>query len=297
MATFPYRSLFAAQRKPVALRATHVGVAVVGAENHECVFPELQLDQLVEHLADALVHRGHHLHVGYLDRGFLFTSILFRAALDRAVRPLKRRVHRLVRDIQAERPRLVFVDKPQRVLRDQVRRVALLLDRLKAVPPVVHLHTVVMRQVVDVATDEPAKLVEAVVHRIEFFTVTKMPLAKNGRGVACLRQQLRERVLALPQAAMMIRHLRIGVDHSRHAGAFLIAAREQPGAGRTAHHATRMVVGEAHPLSGHAIEVRCLEPATVGAGRVVAHVVRHDDDEVRLGGVGAQQRQHRANQA
>ena len=180
MAALPHGSLFAAQRKPVTFRAAHVGVAVVGAENHERIFLELQLDQLVEHLADALVHRGHHLHVGCLDRGFLFTSILFRAALNRAVRPLKRRVHRLVRHVQAERPRLVFVDKPQRVPRDQVRRVALLLDRLQAVPPVVHLHTVVVRQVVDVATDKPAKLREAVVHRVELFFVAKMPLTVNG---------------------------------------------------------------------------------------------------------------------
>ena len=96
---------------------------------------------------------------------------------------------------------------------------------------------------------------------------------------------------------MVIRHLGIGVDDSGHAGAFLVAAREQPGAGRAAHHAARVVVGEAHPLARHAVEVRRLEPATVRACRVVTHVVRHDDDEVRLGGVGAQQRQHRANQA
>ena len=261
-------------------------MAIVGAENHERIFFELQLDQLVEHLANALVHRTHHLHVGCLDRGFLFTSILFRAALNRAGRPLKRRVHRLMRHVQTERLRLVFVDKPQRVPRDKMRRVALLLDRLQAVPPVVHLHAIIMRQVVDVATDEPAKLVEAVVHWIKFFTVTKMPLAKNGRGVTCLCQHFRERVLTRPQAAMVIRDLGVGIDYSRHASAFLVAACEQPGAGRTAHHATRMVVGETHSLSGHAIEVRCLEPTPVCAGRVVAHVVRHDDHEIRLGGVG-----------
>ena len=281
----PHRPLFAAEREPVTLRATHVGMAVVGAENHERIFLELQLDQLVEHLADALIHRGHHLHVGFLDRGFLFAAILFRTALDWAAGPLKRRVHRLVRHVQAERLGLVFVDEPECMPGDQMRRVALLLDRFQAVPPVVHLHPVVVRQIVDVATDKPAKIRETVVHRVELFFVAKMPLAKDGRGVVSLGQQFREGVFTRPQAAVVIRHLRVGVDDRRHAGAFLVTAGQQPGAGRAAHHATRVVVGEAHSLAGHAVQVRRLEPATVGAGRIVAHVVRHDDDKVRLGGI------------
>ena len=148
-----------------------------------------------------------------------------------------------------------------------------------------------------VGVRQPKVIIEAVLHRQKFLVMPKMPLAVNGRSVAGLRQQFRERMLADLQTTMMIRHLGVGIDHRRHTSAFLVTAREQSGAGRAAHHAARVVVGEAHPLARHAVEVRRLEPATVRACRVVTHVVRHDDDEVRLGGVGAQQRQQRANQA
>ena len=42
------------------------------------------------------------------------------------------------------------------VFRDEASRVPMFLDQLEAVPPIVRLHAIVMRQIVDVAGDETA---------------------------------------------------------------------------------------------------------------------------------------------
>ena len=78
-------------------------------------------------------------------------------------------------------------------------------------------------------------------------------------------------------------NLGIGVDHTGNTGAVLVATGHQSGTSRAADIAAGVEVGEFHPLLGHAVQMRGVDFTAVAARIAVAHVIGHDDDEVRFG--------------
>ena len=73
------------------------------------------------------------------------------------------------------------------------------------------------------------------------------------------------------------------MDHGLDARALLIPAREQPRARGRADVARGMEIRESHALGGEAVNLGRLEVGIAEAAHAgMAHVVDHDDDDVRL---------------
>ena len=281
---FPVAPLESAQR-PVG--SPLVG-PVVGAEEDQRVLRQAQPLDRGHHPADTLVHLLHHLPIGLLDVGLCGSlaggpGASGRAPLGRIAGALVGTVYGLVGDVDAERPALVLLDESSRVPGNQMGHVARLLNQLQPLPPVVHSHPIVVRNVVDVAADVSAEAVESVVHRIELLLVAQVPLAEDGRLIADQLEPFGKGDLGYLQAAMVGGDLGVGVDHPRDAGPLLIAPGDQSRARGAAHVSAAVEVGKPHPLGGQLVQVRRFDPAAVGAGVAVAEVVGKDDNHVGFG--------------
>ena len=86
----------------------------------------------------------------------------FRAANGGIVWSLQGGVYGFVCNVEAKGRVFVVFDELHGMLRDEVRGVAFFFDVFEALPPVVHFHAVVVRDVVDVAADISAKAIKLV---------------------------------------------------------------------------------------------------------------------------------------
>ena len=195
-------------------------------------------------------------------------------------------MRRAVREVQKERPARVALDEPhrpvgvarhQRRLRRAGQRLAdcgLALDepqrrvelrRLRVPGPHV------------VRVGESEELVEPLARRQVVRAVAEVPLADRRGRVAPGFEHFRERGLAGREAAGVLRPQR-----PRDADAVRVAAREDRRPARAAHGLRDVEVGEAHPLTRQAVEVRRadrLRPVT--AEVAVTQVVGDDQHHVR----------------
>ncbi len=174
---------------------------------------------------------------------------------------------------------MVF-DELHRMLGDEMCGIAFFFDVFKALPPVVNLHSVVVRYVVDVAADVPAEAIENVVHGIEFFVVTEVPFAKDGRSVAGFFEQFGKGDFRGIQSQIVVGVFGVGVDYCGHACALLVASGEQPGARGAANGTAGVKVGEFESFAGHLFHCGRVDPAPIRAGIAIAHVVGQYDDDV-----------------
>ena len=277
MPAFPNRALVPAQRRVghgVLARAP-----VVRKKEDQRVFRNARVSNRAHDFAQAVVHRLHHLAIRA--RGIVRMKVfLFRPANRGIIRPLQRGVYGFVSHVQAKGHILVVFDELHRMLRDEMRGITLFLDVFEALPPVIDFHAVVVRDIVDIAADIPAKPIKPVVHGIEFFVVTQVPLAKDRGRITGFLEQFGKGEFGGMQPQVMIRVLRIGVDHIGHACALLIAAREQPGARGATHHTAGVKVRKFEALARQEFHCGRVDPASVRAGIAIAHVVCQDDDDV-----------------
>ena len=183
VAAFPYRALVPAQRSVGFGILT--GAAVVGKEEDEGVFLNAEFSDCAHDFGQAVVHGFHHLAIGF-SRVVGMKVGFFRTANGGVVRSLQWGVYGFVCNVQAKGRVFVVFDELYRMLGDEVRGIAFFFDVFEALPPVVHFHAVVVRDVVDVAAYVSAKAIKVVMQGIEFFVVSKVPFAKDGRGVAGL---------------------------------------------------------------------------------------------------------------
>ena len=169
--------------------------AVVGKEQYEGPFAQAEFLQLLDDLTDPLIHFLDHLSVGLLHifarpgRRKLATD----GALGLVIRPLVGIVRCLVRQVEAEGSVAVLLNELQRVLGNQVCRIAFFDGVLVLMPPVVVAGLIDVRKEVDVAADVPAERIEPMVDGVVVAIVSQVPLAKNGGGVTRLFQQLGKR--------------------------------------------------------------------------------------------------------
>ena len=183
VATFPYRALVPAQRGVGFGILT--GAAVVGKEEDKGVFFNAEFSHCAHDFGQAVVHGFHHLAIGFpgvvgMKVGFFWT------ANGGIVRSLQWGVYGFVCNVEAKGRVFVVFDELYGMLGDEVCGIAFFFNVFEALPPVVHFHAVVVRDVVDVAAYISAKAIKVVVQGIEFFVVPEVPFAKNGRGVSSL---------------------------------------------------------------------------------------------------------------
>ena len=181
VAAFPYGAFAPAQRGIGFGILT--GAAVVGKKEDEGVFLDAEFSHCAHNFGQAVVHGFHHLAIGF--SGVVGMKVrFFRAANGGIIRSLQWGVYGFVCNVEAKGRVFVVFDELYRMLGDEMRGIALFFDVFEALPPVVHFHAVVVRDVVDIAADISAKAIKIVVQGIEFFVVTEVPFAKDGGGVA-----------------------------------------------------------------------------------------------------------------
>ena len=277
VAAFPYRALVPAQRGVGFGILT--GAAVVGEEDDEGVFFNSEFPHCAHDFGQAVVHGFHHLAIGFsrvvgMKVGFFWT------ANGGIVWPLQWGVYGFVCNVEAKGRVFVVFDELHRMLRDEVRGIAFFFDVFEALPPVVHFHAVVVRDVVDVAADISAKAIKVVVHGIEFFVVPEVPFAKDGRGVAGLFEQFGKGDFRGVQSHIVVGTFGIGADHFGHARTLLIASGEESGARGAANRTAGVKVGEFKAFASHLFHCGRVDPASVRTGIAIAHVVGEYDDDV-----------------
>lgn len=223
VAAFPYRAFVPAQRGIGFGILT--SAAVVGKEEDEGVFFNAEFSHCAHDFGQAVVHGFHHLAIGF--SGVVGMKVrFFRTANGGVVRSLQWGVYSFVGDVEAKGRVFVVFDELHRMLGDEVRGIAFFFNVFEALPPVVHFHAVVVRDVVDVAAYISAKAIKIVVQGIEFFVVPEVPFAKDGRGVAGLFEQFGKGDFRGVQSHIVVGALGIGADYFGYACALLIASGE-----------------------------------------------------------------------
>ena len=110
-----------------------------------------------------------------------------------------------------------------------------------------------------------------------------VPFADRERAVTGIAQDLRERARVDRNRAALARKTAVGVRDDRHADRVVVAPGEQRSAGgRAQRRRVEARVREAARREG--VHVRRLDLAAVAAEAAEAHVVEHDDDDVRAAG-------------
>ena len=255
------------------------GAAVVGKEEDEGVFFNSEFSHCAHDFGQAVVHGFHHLAIGF--SGVVGMKVgFFRTANGGVVGSLQWGVYGFVCYVEAKGRVFVIFDELYRMLGDEVRGIAFFFDVFEALPPVVHFHAVVVRDVVDVAAYISAKAIKVVVQGIEFFVVTEVPFAKYGGCVARFFEQFGKGDFRGVQSHIVVGTLGIGADHFGHACALLIASGEESGARGTANRTAGVEVGEFKPFAGHLFHCGRVDPAPVRTGIAIAHVVGEYDDDV-----------------
>ncbi len=223
VAAFPYRAFVPAQRGVGFGILT--GAAVVGKKEDEGVFLKAEFSHCAHNFGQAVVHGFHHLAIGF--PGVVgMKARFFRAANGGVIRSLQWGVYCFVCNVEAKGRVFVVFDELHRMLGDEMRGIAFFFDVFEALPPVVHFHAVVVRDVVDIAADISAKAIKIVVQGIEFFVVTEVPFAKDGGGVAGFFEQFGKGDFRGVQSHIVVGALGIGTDYFGHASALLIASGE-----------------------------------------------------------------------
>ncbi len=277
VAAFPYGALVPAQR--CIGFGVLTGAAVVGKKEDEGVFFNAEFPHCAHNFGQAVVHGFHHLAIGF--SGVVGMKVcFFRTANGGIIRSLQWGVYCFVCNVQAKGRVFVVFDELYRMLGDEMRGIAFFFDVFEALPPVVHFHAVVVRDVVDVAAYISAKAIKIVVQGIEFFVVTEVPFAKDGRGVASFFEQFGKGDFRGVQSHIMVGALGIGTDHFGHACALLIASGEESGARGAANGTAGVEVGEFKSFAGHLFHCGRVDPASVRTGIAIAHVVGEYDDDV-----------------
>lgn len=277
VAAFPYGAFVPAQRGVGFGILT--GAAVVGKEDDEGVFFNAEFPHCAHNFGQAVVHGFHHLAIGF--PGVVGMKVrFFRAANGGVIRSLQWGVYGFVCNVEAKGRVFVVFDELYRMLGDEMRGIAFFFDVFEALPPVVHFHAVVVRDVVDVAADVSAKAIKIVVQGIEFFVVPEVPFAEDGGGVAGFFEQFGKGDFRGVQSHIVVGALGIGTDHFGHACALLIASGEESGARGAANRTAGMKVGEFESFAGHLFHCGRVDPASVRTGIPIAHVVGEYDDDV-----------------
>ena len=248
--------------------------AVVGGENHDRALADFQFIQRGDQSPDEGVGVAHHaLQLVPAGGG---VALVWRRH-ERTVRECHREVehHRFVAVLLHEVDEEVAVDvRPELAL---VRFAA--GTGVNVGVPV----TLVARRVAGLVAGPYGPVVEAVFfQRVGFDTkIVDLPLAGDGRGVAGGFHHLRKRGVLGPIEVTDAPARDIPVVHP--AGAPRVLAGEQRGAGRRAlRHRPRVVKLEA--AFGQAVDVRRLNVVCAVAGDpVLAEVVHHDEQDIRLG--------------
>ena len=130
-----------------------------------------------------------------------------------------------MRDVKTKRSALVLFDKLQRVLVDEVCRVALFLRFPLALPPIVGHVIPPVIDVIDVATDITHKVIESVIHRMILrclLCIAEVPLANEPRRIAVLFKKFGKGDLVFVQTFAMFRVIRMRVNHRFDTSALLI---------------------------------------------------------------------------
>ena len=280
VAAFPYRALVPAQRGVGFGVLT--GAAVVGKEEDEGVLLNAEFPHCAHDFGQTIVHGFHHLAIGF-SRVVGMKVGFFRTANGGVVGSLQWGVDGFVCNVETKGRVFVVFDELYGMLRDEVRGIAFFFDVFEALPPVVHFHAVVVRDVVNVAADISAKAIKVVVHGIEFFVVPEVPFAKDGRGVAGLFEQFGKGDFRGVQSHIVVGTFGIGADYFGHACTLLIASGEQSGARGAANGTAGVEVGEFKPFASHLFHCGRVDPAPVRTGIAIAHVVGEYDDDVGFG--------------
>ena len=246
--------------------------AVVAVEKDERVVADPLLVERGDDTADLVVEARDHAGVGAA-RGVLDVRI----AVDVFLRRLVRRVRGVEGEIEIERlVGVLRLDVFDRVVAEELGRVALLADRLVVAIPVEHAMLLV-REVIQLADHRAVLVVEAALPGpILLVGVAKMPLADDRRLVAGFLEALRHEPLGGVQA--------VGGDGGNDGGLQAVAERITPGhQGRARRRAHRLHVElrELRALRGELVEVRRLDVrASVEADILPAEVVGDDVDDV-----------------
>src|SRR5688572_16078926 len=122
--------------------------------------------------------------------------------------------------------------------RNQVCRVARLVDEIDVAPPIRKTSLINVRMKIDVTADIAAKLVEAVPPRIKLPVIAEMPFAHECRAMASRLEQFGKRDLRrLQPMVIALAARRIGEHDLVHSAPLLIAPGEQGGARRRTYRA------------------------------------------------------------
>ena len=272
----------------VALAREHrvARAAVVAVEDDQRVLAQLLLVERLEHAPDLLVHRVDHGGVGAPAR---LGDVL--VLVEVLLRRLVGRVRRVERQVEVEGLRRVaLADVLDRLVADQRRRVALLLERLVVLVPVEHA-VLLVREVVDLADQRPVLVVEAALFRpVLAIGVAEVPLADDRGLVAGFLERLRQRHFVRRQSVETGRR-----NHERlQPVAERIAPRHQARARRRAE-GLHVELRELRAGRRELVDVRRADVRAVEAHVLPAEIVGEDVEDVRLARGGSRTRVRRGD--
>ena len=281
---FPYRPLaieqWPAVRQPLA--------AVIVREDHDRVVREPETFERLQDFPDALIDGFHHRSVVGTSGGAVLLRQLLGTGSRRGRRfagCLIRPVRCVVGDVHEERTlrRGALLDEPDRPIRDEIRHVLaveLWIDARVVLPEIGSRRPAVMVVEVDVAAQEPEKILEPMGARPGSHRCSEMPLPDETRGISVVLQQLRERC-----ARDLQRRYRPS-DNAVDEVTLLISPIDQTRPRRTAQHAVRVKVGEFNSIASKAVDVGRLDVgSTIAAQIAISHVIAHDQHDVGTSGL------------
>ena len=171
-----------------------------------------------------------------------------------------------------EETHCLVAERVRHVERPVVRR------RVRIVPHG-HLPGAVQLEIVRAAADQAEVFVESPIRRPVGPALTNVPLARHERRVARFLEHFRDRDAAVVQVALVGRAAAV-VDHVPDPRLVSVESGQQRCAGRAA--AARVVeLSEAQSLRCQRVQVRRRDLAPVASDVGEAHVIGHDDDDVR----------------
>ena len=225
----------------------------------------------LEHAADRRVHRVHHRRI---DSPVAIRDVVVLG--DHLLRRLQRGVRRAERHVEEKRLRAVApLNQPNRLVGQQVGRVALLVHRLAVAHPVqIPAPGVGVCVVVDEAAEKAIEMIEPapVRHRV-FVRRAEVPLAGHERLVARRLERLRQDELLHRQ------RLRAFPNRRQDAVAYRRAPGHQRHPGRAADRVGVKPI-QLDPLRREPVEVRRPDLAAVKPDILPAHVVGNNQHHV-----------------
>ena len=252
---------------------------VVGEEHDQRLLLQARFLDGFDHPTDVFVHDLDHLPVD-LDVEAVLAPVpaLPWSVLGRVVPALVGIVWSRLGQVDQERLVLVPLDEVDGVIGHQVGGIALLGGQPVLFPPVLATRLVDVDPVIDVPREEADELVEALVDRVVFLGITKMPLAEEGGSVALRFQHFGKGRLLRSEAGVTVVPRR---EHPADPAALLVATGQQRRTGRAADGAIGMEIGETNAARGQGIDVRGLESIVPEASEIpIPQVIRQNDDEV-----------------